>query len=109
MTLLLRFLGAGSNPLGRGLAWLFRLYPAFAFGEGLLNMGSGSLYGTYENDGKPLDPLALEMALAPIIYLAVGAFLYFGLLLLIEALMKNENFMRCFTSEGNVDDSKSIT
>jgi hypothetical protein len=45
LTFLLRFLGSGSNPVGRGLAWIFRIYPAFAFGEGLLNMGSGSLYG----------------------------------------------------------------
>ena len=30
--LLLRFLSATSNPIGRGLAWVFRLYPSFAFG-----------------------------------------------------------------------------
>jgi ATP-binding cassette subfamily A (ABC1) protein 3 len=102
LTFLLRFLGEASNPAGRGLAWFLRLYPAFAFGEGLLNMGSGSLYGTYENNGKALDPLALEMSLAPIIYLAIGSCVYFALLFVIEALIKNENFMRCFTSEGNV-------
>jgi hypothetical protein len=28
---------------------------------------------------------------------------------LIEALIKNENFMRCFTSEGNVEETKAIT
>lgn len=32
LTFLLRMLGAGSNPVGRGLAWVFRIYPAFAFG-----------------------------------------------------------------------------
>jgi hypothetical protein len=32
LTFLLRMLGAGSNPIGRGLAWIFRIYPAFAFG-----------------------------------------------------------------------------
>jgi hypothetical protein len=52
-------------------------------------MGSGSLYGTYENNGKTLGPLAMEMALAPIIYLVVETFAYFGLLFLIEALIKN--------------------
>lgn len=98
LALVLRFIAEGSNPLGRGLAWLLRLYPAFAFGEGLLNMGSGFLLGIFENGRKPLDPLAMEVALAPIIYLAVGAFLYFGLLFLIEAFIKNESFMRCLTS-----------
>lgn len=48
------------------------------------------------------------MALAPIIYLAVESVLYFGLLFLIESLMKNENFMRCFTSESNIEASKPI-
>jgi hypothetical protein len=32
LTLLLRFLGSGSNPIGRGLAWFLRIYPAFSFG-----------------------------------------------------------------------------
>jgi hypothetical protein len=45
LTFLLRILGTGSNPVGRGLAWLLRIYPAFSFGEGLLNIGSVSLYG----------------------------------------------------------------
>lgn len=45
LTFLLRILGTGSNPVGRGLAWVLRLYPSFAFGEGILNIGSVSLYG----------------------------------------------------------------
>jgi ATP-binding cassette subfamily A (ABC1) protein 1 len=32
LTFLLRILGSGSNSVGRGLAWILRLYPAFAFG-----------------------------------------------------------------------------
>ncbi len=47
LTFLLRILGSGSNPIGRGLAWLLRLYPSFAFGEGLLNLGNVSFYGIY--------------------------------------------------------------
>ena len=34
-------------------------------------MGSVTLYGTYENNGSALDPLALEVSLAPIIYMAI--------------------------------------
>ncbi len=45
LTFLLRILGTGSNPIGRGIAWGLRLYPSFSFGEGLLNMGSISFYG----------------------------------------------------------------
>jgi ATP-binding cassette subfamily A (ABC1) protein 3 len=32
LTILLRFLGKQSNLVGRGLAWVLRLYPAYAFG-----------------------------------------------------------------------------
>ena len=32
LTLLLRILSESSNPIGRGISWVFRLYPAFAFG-----------------------------------------------------------------------------
>ena len=32
LTFLLRILSNSSNPIGRALAWIFRLYPAFAFG-----------------------------------------------------------------------------
>jgi hypothetical protein len=59
LTFLLRFLSASSNPIGRGIAWFLRIYPAFAFGEGLLNLGSGTVYGTYENNDKPLEPFDL--------------------------------------------------
>ena len=45
LTFLLRILSASSNPIGRGLAWILRLYPAFSFGEGLLNVGSTTFYG----------------------------------------------------------------
>lgn len=47
LTFLLRVLGEGSNPVGRGIAWVLRLYPSFAFGEGLLNIGSVTLYGIF--------------------------------------------------------------
>jgi NADH:ubiquinone oxidoreductase subunit 3 (subunit A) len=46
LTLLLRILGAGSNPIGKGLAWFLRIYPAFSFGEGLINIGSVTAFGT---------------------------------------------------------------
>ena len=32
LTFLLRILGSGSNAIGRGLAWVLRFYPSFAFG-----------------------------------------------------------------------------
>lgn len=32
ISFLLRVLGPGSNPAGRGIAWVLRIHPAFAFG-----------------------------------------------------------------------------
>ena len=96
LTFLLRILSASSNPIGRALAWIFRIYPAFAFGEGILNIGSTTFYGVRENNSQPMDAFDLEIGLAPVIYLAVGSVLFYVLLLVIEKLMNVESFMRCF-------------
>lgn len=109
LTFLLRFLSTSANPYGRGIAWVLRLHPAFAFGEGLINMGSLTGYGTIENNGVKMKPFDTEITTAPIIYLAVGSAFYMALLFVIESLMKNERFMRCFTSESNVEQSNVIT
>jgi ATP-binding cassette subfamily A (ABC1) protein 3 len=37
ITFFLRSLGRQSNRLGRIIAWILRIFPPFAFGEGLLN------------------------------------------------------------------------
>lgn len=109
LTFLLRILGEGSNPVGRGLAWVLRLYPSFAFGEGLLNVGSVTLYGIFENNSKPMDPLHIDIALGPIIYLVVGSILFFVLLLLIEKAKNTESLMRYFAGdEAEVEETNPI-
>jgi len=59
LPLLLRILGPGSNKVGRGIAWALRLFPPFAFGEGLMNEGSVSFFSIYENNSITMDPLDL--------------------------------------------------
>ena len=56
-----------------------------------------------------MEPFDTEIATAPIIYLAVGAAFYMALLFVIESLLKNEKFMRSFSSEGNVEQPKPIS
>lgn len=56
-----------------------------------------------------MEPFDTEIATAPIIYLGVGAAFYMALLFVIESLLKNEKFMRCFSSEGNVEQSTPIS
>jgi len=46
VTFVLRILNTDTGAVGRGIAWVLRLYPSFAFGEGLLNIGSVNIYGT---------------------------------------------------------------
>ena len=48
LTMVLRFLGTDTNPVGKGLAWFFRLFPAYSFGESLLNIGTKNLYALVE-------------------------------------------------------------
>jgi len=44
---IIRVLTAETGPIIRGFAWLFRLYPSFAFGEGMVNISSVLVYGRY--------------------------------------------------------------
>jgi len=56
-----------------------------------------------------MDPLDLEIAKAPIIYMAVLSGVFFALLLIIEKLLNTESFMRCFSSsEAAIQDTKEI-
>lgn len=59
LTFILRIVSDTANPVGRGLAWFFRIFPSFSFGEGLINMGSRNIYSFYENNGviQPYDAL----------------------------------------------------
>lgn len=42
--LVLRWISTDSNKIGRAIAWALRSVPAFAFGEGLINIGSISIF-----------------------------------------------------------------
>lgn len=65
------------------------MIPSFAFGEGLVNMGSVSLLSIFENSGKTMSTFALEVALAPIIFLAVFGSFYIALMFILEWLQNN--------------------
>jgi ATP-binding cassette, subfamily A (ABC1), member 3 len=69
LTLVLRIISSGSSRIGRYIAWALRAFPAFAFGEGIINLGSITMFSQTENDGNPIDPFSLEITLAPIFYL----------------------------------------
>lgn len=87
-----------------------RLIPAFAFGEGMINLGSLTLLSNAEGASTEYLPFDLEITLAVIIYLACEFFLYFFILFLIEFIQNSENLMRCcFSSEAKIDDTKEIT
>jgi hypothetical protein len=105
---ILRILSDSSNPAGRAIAWILRAYPAFAFGEGLLNVGSANVFAARENNNVTMSPFDLDIGLGAIIYLAIGSVLFFALLLIIEKLLNKESFMRCFSrSEAQIDETES--
>ena len=86
-----------SGDVGRALSWILRLIPAFSFGEGMINLGSLTLLSRSENSDE-LNAFDLEITLAPIIYLVVGFFVYFGIVFFIEFFQSNEKLMRCCSS-----------
>lgn len=83
LTLVLRIISTSSSRIGRYIGWALRSYPAFAFGEGIINLGSVNMYSQTENDGNPIDPFSLEVTLAPIIYLFGEFLLYMALLFIV--------------------------
>jgi hypothetical protein len=87
--LVLRWININANRVGRGLAWILRVVPAFSFGEGLVNMGSVNLLTKNENNGKPLQPYSLEISLAPMLYLIVFGYIYIFCIFTHEWLLNN--------------------
>ena len=72
---MLRWLDSdGSAAVGEGLSWFFRIIPAFAFGEGMINLGSVELLSSAsDSDYEIFD---MQLTLGPIIFLAWTAILY---------------------------------
>lgn len=95
--LVLRMIGDTAGTVARALAWLFRIVPAFAFGEGLINEGSLTLLSFSENGGKSMAIFSAPVALSQVIYLAAEVVFFFGMLFLLEHLSNNEEFMRFFS------------
>jgi len=95
--LVLRNIGDVAGTVGRDLAWIFRLVPAFAFGEGLINEGSLSLLSYAENNGVSLAIFSAQVTLSQPIYLGAECVFFFCVLFLIEHLSNHENFMRFFS------------
>ena len=107
--LVLRWVSLSSSLVGRILAWALRLIPAFSFGEGLINLGSINLLSITEREGKESYSIFhAEITLAPIIYLAVFTIAYTALVFVFESLQNNESFMRFFSSETQIHETKEI-
>jgi ATP-binding cassette, subfamily A (ABC1), member 3 len=84
VTLVFRILKASTSPYARGVAWFLRLHPAYAFGEGLINVGSVLIYDVLENtSGTTVQALDWEISKADIVYLAIGIFFFFLVLFLV--------------------------
>jgi ATP-binding cassette, subfamily A (ABC1), member 3 len=83
--LIFRVLRPSTSPYARGVAWFLRLHPAYAFGEGIINVGSVLLFDVLENTGSTTTVGALdwEISKADIVYLAIGSVLFFLILFLV--------------------------
>jgi hypothetical protein len=70
---------------GKGLSWIFRVIPSFAFGDGVLNTSSRSLYAII--NGVKEAPTAFEMDIAggDLLFLFIFGTFYFCLLFAMES------------------------
>lgn len=80
--LILRLINSNSNKTARSLAWFLRIFPAYCFGEGLVNICSIPFYSKVQENIE-LEYFSLEISLAPIIYLACTSCLFPFLIYLI--------------------------
>lgn len=59
LTFVLRIISSSSNKIGRYISWGFRIFPSYAFGEGIINLGSVDAYKSVEDNGGTLGPMSL--------------------------------------------------
>ena len=81
-TILIIILKILNNNMTSNIAWFLRLFPAFSFGEGIINLGSRRYLEFYAN--TKLSTFSTEIVLYPIIYLVVTSIFYLLILIFIE-------------------------
>ena len=82
------------------VAYVLRLIPSYAFGEGLLRMASRSLLAIFEGIKKPRDVLDMKISGTSIVYLAVTSVGYMLLIFLVEKIHIPEFLKTLFVSKN---------
>jgi hypothetical protein len=71
---------------GKALQWVMRLFPAFSFGYGFINIGMIDNWSIEANlpPGEVLSVYDMNVAGGDILYLGIFGFIYFAIIFIVE-------------------------
>ncbi len=89
---------------GLALQWLLRIFPAFSFGYGLVNIGTISTWSLLAGlpNGQLLSVYDMNVAGGDILFLGLFGFIYFITLLLIEFIIGRGSLLAKFSREDSI-------
>ncbi|CAG9326092.1 unnamed protein product [Blepharisma stoltei] len=91
-----------TREIGRVLRWIFRLFPAFSFGNGLMDIGSVSLYSTLDDAGYTYNVFEIESAGADMLMIGVMIPVYLFLVYVQEYLETHPKLLQKFWKTPHV-------
>ena len=74
------------------LRWIFRIFPSFAFGSGIIRISARQIMTRSDNQTTPYEPFDFDIAGADLMLLGLSSIFYFLLVFLIEKLNNSHKF-----------------
>jgi ATP-binding cassette, subfamily A (ABC1), member 3 len=89
---------------GLQLQWFMRLFPCYAFGYGVVNIGSINTWSVMAGlpPGKTLSVYDMNVAGGDILFLGIFGFIYFFLIFVIEYVKSKGNILAIFSRERDI-------
>jgi hypothetical protein len=89
---------------GKALQWVLRLFPAFSFGYGFINMGMIDTWSIEAGlpSGELLSVYDMNVAGGDILYLGIFGFIYFAIIFIVEYINGKGSILAKFSLENSI-------
>jgi ATP-binding cassette subfamily A (ABC1) protein 3 len=89
---------------GLALQWLLRIFPAFSFGYGFINIGNLSIWSILAGlpNGELLSVFDRNVAGGDILFLGIFGFIYFIILFIVEFVIGRGSLLAKFSREDKI-------
>lgn len=91
-----------THSVGLALGWIFRFIPSFAFGYGVLNVGSRTFYSQVDKVDVVYDTFDLNIAGGDILFMSIGGIVYFVLVFIYESVAHKKGFSEMLSGENKI-------